>query len=60
MHNVVWGCAEILPNPEREVSEAFLGLSRRPPLLPDKTSLAVNDYRSYKLIYRFVSKLHWY
>ena len=39
---------------------SLLGLSRRPPLLPDKASLAVNDYRSYTLIYRFVSKLHWY
>ena len=34
-------------NPEQEVSESFLGLSRRPPLLPDNTSLAVNDLQIF-------------
>ena len=34
-------------NQEQEVSEAFLGLSRRPPLLPDNTSLAVNDLQIF-------------
>jgi len=45
---VFWSLAQITKgkskkNPEQEVSEAFLGLSRRPLSLPDKTSLAVYD-----------------